>query len=79
MRCRCRLSGILNLALAGLHRLAERERFAPTTQMKAELDRYRREYNHLAVWGLSVLVLAAEWGINFDDDVMKFFKWSVVQ
>jgi P4 family phage/plasmid primase-like protien len=44
------LPGILNLALAGLHRLAARGRFNPTPNMLAELTSYRRECNPLATW-----------------------------
>jgi putative DNA primase/helicase len=44
------LSGILNMALAGLHRLAARGRFNPTPNMLAELTSYRRECNPLATW-----------------------------
>lgn len=44
------LPGILNLALAGLHRLAARGRFEISPAMQAELDAYRVECNPLASW-----------------------------
>lgn len=50
------LPGILNLALAGLHRLAERGRFEITPAMAADLDSYRKECNPLATWRDECLV-----------------------